>query len=555
MKLTKDQNNIGILLLVSLLFYVPFLGQVHLFDWDEINFAECAREMIVTGDYLNVQINFQPFWEKPPFFIWLQVLSMKLFGINEFAARFPNAVCGIVTLIVLYFSGKRVKDEKLGMIWALVYASSILPFFYFKSGIIDPWFNLFIFAGFWRFIVYADNKNRLINALLSGIFIGLAVITKGPAALVIFGLAVFVYLIYSRFRIKTSISNILAFTLALLLSGGSWFILQLLNGNYQTIYDFIVYQIRLIQTQDAGHGGFPGYHFVVMLIGVFPAVVFALKGFFKNPNMSGREKLFHTNMNILFGVVIILFSIVKTKIVHYSSLCYFPLTFMAAERIYAILFRGEKIKIFEKVYFITLSILYILIVSGLTQIEKYKHIIIDKIADKFAAGNLTANANWTGLEIIAPILLLTGLIISLIILKHKGYLQFFKSVAATFLVFTFATVFFITPRVEEYSQNAAIEFYKDKAGEDCYVETIGFKSYADIFYFNKQKVDDKKMLDWNWLGAGPIDKTVYIVSKNTHKKGILESFPKLEIINEKNGWVFYKREPEILKYNKGASKK
>jgi 4-amino-4-deoxy-L-arabinose transferase-like glycosyltransferase len=81
---------------VAALLFVPFLGGVHLFDWDEINFAEAAREMIVTGDYLTVQINYLPFWEKPPLFIWMQVISMKLFGINEFAARFPNAVCGIV---------------------------------------------------------------------------------------------------------------------------------------------------------------------------------------------------------------------------------------------------------------------------------------------------------------------------------------------------------------------------------------------------------------------------------------------------------------------------
>lgn len=44
--------------------FIPFLGQVHLFDWDEVNFAECAREMLVTKNYLRVQIDFQPFWEK-----------------------------------------------------------------------------------------------------------------------------------------------------------------------------------------------------------------------------------------------------------------------------------------------------------------------------------------------------------------------------------------------------------------------------------------------------------------------------------------------------------
>ncbi len=96
------------IILIAALFFIPFLGGVHLFDWDEINFAESAREMIESGDYLTVQINFIPFWEKPPLFIWMQVLSMKVFGINEFAARFPNAICGIVSLLVLFNIGRKL---------------------------------------------------------------------------------------------------------------------------------------------------------------------------------------------------------------------------------------------------------------------------------------------------------------------------------------------------------------------------------------------------------------------------------------------------------------
>ena len=58
------------IILLGLLLFLPGLGNVHLFDWDEINFAESAREMINSGNYLTVQINFEPFWEKPPLFIW-----------------------------------------------------------------------------------------------------------------------------------------------------------------------------------------------------------------------------------------------------------------------------------------------------------------------------------------------------------------------------------------------------------------------------------------------------------------------------------------------------
>jgi 4-amino-4-deoxy-L-arabinose transferase-like glycosyltransferase len=61
-----------IIALVAGLFFLPFLGHVHLFDWDEINFAESAREMLVTGDYFRVRVGFLPFLEKPPLFLGKQ---------------------------------------------------------------------------------------------------------------------------------------------------------------------------------------------------------------------------------------------------------------------------------------------------------------------------------------------------------------------------------------------------------------------------------------------------------------------------------------------------
>ncbi|MEP6627985.1 MAG: glycosyltransferase family 39 protein, partial [Ginsengibacter sp.] len=108
----KRQSNLylTIIILSGIVFFIPFLGKVHLFDWDEINFAESAREMIVTHNYHRVQINFLPFSEKPPLFFWLQASAMNVFGVNEFAARLPNAVFGIITLITLFLIGKKYKS-------------------------------------------------------------------------------------------------------------------------------------------------------------------------------------------------------------------------------------------------------------------------------------------------------------------------------------------------------------------------------------------------------------------------------------------------------------
>ena len=106
-----------LIILLGIFLFVPFLGRVHLFDWDEINFAECAREMMVMKDYLRAYLDYLPFWEKPPLFFWMQIASMMIFGVNEFASRFPNAICGIFTLIVVFSIGKKVLGERFGILW------------------------------------------------------------------------------------------------------------------------------------------------------------------------------------------------------------------------------------------------------------------------------------------------------------------------------------------------------------------------------------------------------------------------------------------------------
>jgi 4-amino-4-deoxy-L-arabinose transferase-like glycosyltransferase len=166
-----------IIILTAALLFMHSLGKAPLFDWDEINFAESAREMIETGNYMQVQVNYEPFWEKPPFYFWMTAASMKVFGVNEFAARFPNAVCGIVTLLVIFSIGRRLHDRRFAAWWTLIHAGSFLPNLYFQSGIIDPWFNFFIFLGIYflsGFLSSPDTgKIPLPNLLLSALFTGM----------------------------------------------------------------------------------------------------------------------------------------------------------------------------------------------------------------------------------------------------------------------------------------------------------------------------------------------------------------------------------------------
>ncbi|MEO1627533.1 MAG: glycosyltransferase family 39 protein, partial [Bacteroidota bacterium] len=338
MKLTESHKDILKLGLLGGLFFIPFLGGVHLFDWDEINFAEVSREMMELGEYLQIHINYLPFWEKPPFFFWLQVAAMKVFGVGEFAARLPNAICGILSLIVLYLMGRQLYNRRFGLLWALVYLGSTLPHLYFRSGIIDPWFNLFIFGGLYLFLLFYWKKEQFEGIQLSrgswtylfaaGFVLGMGMLTKGPVAYLIVALCLFVYWIKERLRLYISPLQFLFFTLSASLVTLSWYGLETLRHGPSFIYEFNLYQYRLFSTPDAGHKGFFGYHFVVLLIGCFPASVFALRSMYAMPEASHRfQQNFRQWMLILFWVVLLLFSVVQSKIVHYSSLCYFPLTY------------------------------------------------------------------------------------------------------------------------------------------------------------------------------------------------------------------------------------
>ena len=533
-----------IIALFSLLLFVPFLGTTHLFDWDEINFAEASREMLVTGNYAIPQIGFEPFWEKPPLFFWLQVLCMKIFGVNEFASRLPNALCGVLTLVVLYRLGKKLVNEQFGWMWTLIYAGSLLPQFYFKSGIIDPWFNLFIFLATYQLAAYSDTRagRPVKRILLAGLFTGLAVMTKGPVALLIVGLCYGVFALISRFRNFMKPLHILYFLLVTALAGGLWFIALLAAGQQHIITEFIVYQIRLFQTEDAGHGGPFFYHFIILLIGCFPAAALSILSMRIGKRTNDTPRHFHLWMMLLFWVTLLLFSIVKTKIVHYSSLCYFPLTYLAAISFYHLYRRKWELPAWNKWLQFVTGLLLSLLIIGVTFIDQLKPYLLEpgRMKDQFARANLNAQVEWSGWEKLPGVMLLAGVLIFLL-RANKNIRGALATLFITSLIGINLTIVFITPKVEPYSQGAAIEFYESKKGQNVLVEPLRFKSYAHLFYTERPQQFPRSVADSVRQFNTHPEIPVFYVGKIQNREENERDMPYLEFLYEKNGFVFYKR--------------
>ena len=540
---TDNKIRIGIVI-VSLLLFIPFLGDVHLFDWDEINFAEAAREMLLTGNYSVVQIDYKVFFEKPPLFFWMQALSMHLFGINEFAARFPNAVVGVLSLLLIFNIGKRYYDTKFGLIWVLSYAGSILPFFYFKSGIIDPWFNFFIFLGVYyatRYLDETEGRNKW-NLVWSGMAIGLGILTKGPVALLLILLTLGVYFLIKWFKGFPSILDFTIFFSVMLLAGGSWFIVEYLRGNEAVVFEFIQVQIDLLSKNVADHEQPWYYHSVVLFIGVFPAAILAIKSFGNNISDDTKQKHLTLMMKILFWVVLIVFSSVKTKIVHYSSMTYFSLTFLAAHTVYYLM--SERIK-WSKWMTIALSVVgfiwtLLMLILPVVGMNTDKLRTSSLIGDEFAKANMYAVVNWTGFEGIIGLFLLAAILFSLFNKSfNSGVRMIVLNVAVMITMFVFTAV--NVPKIEKYTQNAAIEFFQKFTDDSAYVAPLMYRSYAYLFYSEKKPQANPNHNNVGWLLKGDIDKPAYFISRITQKEKVLKAYKNLDVIGEKNGFVFYKR--------------
>ena len=250
------------------------IGSIHLFDLDELYFAEITREMMRTGSYGQVTFNFEPLYEKPPLFFWLQAASMHLWGINEVGARFPNLLCGLLTLATLYYIGQQYKGRWFGFLWMCLYATAFLPHFYFKSGIIDPFFNYFLLTAIY-FLSRAATPSKEWLYGCAGLSIGFALLAKGPMGFII-PLAT-LSLAYTWF--KGSVVRLKGLILALLVATAvlsCWLIPEIWSNGCRFIKEFWDYHLLLYHQPVATHVQPWYYHYLVLFFGCFPSSLFAI---------------------------------------------------------------------------------------------------------------------------------------------------------------------------------------------------------------------------------------------------------------------------------------
>jgi len=269
-------GKILLLLLIYALLWFGTLNYRHLIPSDEGRYAEMAREMLVTGDWVTPRYNGYKYFEKPPLQVWATAITFQVFGIGDWQARLWSALTGFLTILAIGFTGTRIYNARAGWLAAVVLASSPMWVISGHFNSLDMGLSAFLVAALCSllFAQTTDNKSSSRNWMwICWVFMALATLSKGvigaaiPAmVLIAYSISTWDWKIWTRLRL---LSGLILF----LLITAPWFVL-VAQRNPEFLEFFFIHEHLQRFTQDAHSRTGPIYYFVpLVLIGILPWVL------------------------------------------------------------------------------------------------------------------------------------------------------------------------------------------------------------------------------------------------------------------------------------------
>ncbi len=324
---------IFILFTIGMMMHLAGTWMLPLIDRDETYYSEVSREMNERGDYIVPYFNGSIWLEKPPLLYWGQCVSYRIFGENDFAVRFPGVLASVLTALVVFGFCRRLYDERTAWRASLAFTASIEMLIFGKAGITDTPAVLFTtlaaWAG-WEMLNPAQLEKPRPRAGWWGIFyvsLAGAFLAKGPlAALPVFGV-----LVHWRWARVPGFFRIMKFVRGFAVTGAIislWLVPVILKSEGKLYEIFIKQQIvqRSLEVSQ-GHGASStlGYiallplYFVLALVMFFPWSVWFGRAW---KRLRGERSAADTYLTSGILVTFVLFSIVRTKLPHYTLPAY-----------------------------------------------------------------------------------------------------------------------------------------------------------------------------------------------------------------------------------------
>ncbi len=325
----KNRLDLGFILLSTLSFALIFisLGKNHLIPWDEAIYAGVSKNMVKTSEYLVMEwVPGKVWFEKPPLMMWLMAGFMKLMGVGEWAARIPSAMFGFSTILLVYIWAKKLFGKGAAFISGLALLTSVHFLYYARASMMDVSVTFFITLALY-FYYYAKQNKKSSLWLLSGLSIGLAIMTKGVVGLLPFAIIGLyeLYLFFTRAQ-KLSVelvknySLLFIYALIIVLPWHLYMHLKFGADFWANYIGYHVFDRALTAIEDKGQPFF--WYLIVMKVSMriwFVALIPAFAyGIFKA--VKKQKKFVFLLVWSLF--IFLFFSIAKSKLIWYMTPIY-----------------------------------------------------------------------------------------------------------------------------------------------------------------------------------------------------------------------------------------
>ena len=332
---------LAIYAILAAILYLPGLGRPALWEPDEGRYAEIAREMVISGDYVTPRDDFELYFEKPPLVYWANAASIKIFGVNEFAVRLPAALFSIGQVVVTAALAELIFGATAGFFAALALALSPLFFGFARFATLDPALAFFLTAALAAFYVAArDDSFSQPSArrwmLLSAAMLALGTLAKGPVALILGGPIALAWLATER-RLRQIVQMPLVWCgliyLAIVLP---WFILMEARNPGFLHFFFIHEHLERYVTSNE-HGWGPWFFIPIVIGGMWPWIFFVPLGWsamraddtLPNSAPASSRRSAASFLAIWFIIIFVFFSIPRSKLGTYILPALPPLAIVA----------------------------------------------------------------------------------------------------------------------------------------------------------------------------------------------------------------------------------
>jgi len=305
--------------------YFINLDKSALWDGNETFYAETAREMLETGDFLAPQFNYEPRPQKPPLTYWAVLLGYKLAGVRELGVRLPGAFAVVGILWLTFGIGRILFSPSAGLLAMAILATTLRVFILARKLPIDL-LLLFWLTATAYFLVRAVLRESRRDWLLVYLFAGFGFLTKGPVAWAIPGLSYVAWSLWTR-RFRFRSVHPLAGIIILAMVTAPWYLVMYLRHRWIYIADFFLQDnFARFATEVRGPARSVFYYFPVLFGDFFPwsilLVAAAAAVWFRRRTLRSQDSRAYGFPLIWCAVTFLLFSISRSKQEYYIAPLY-----------------------------------------------------------------------------------------------------------------------------------------------------------------------------------------------------------------------------------------